>query len=140
MLSINLSELVLTIISFFLLLFLLNKFLYTPVLKFMRERQARIDAGLEKERAANAEAAENEKRIEDAKTQRREEAKAILAKQRTDDGRAHEECAKQLLKDSTKERQEARVRVEAMAKDAKAKLDTEKDELANALAERLISK
>ncbi len=140
MLSINLSELVLTIISFFLLLFLLNKFLYTPVLKFMRERQARIDAGLEKERAANAEAAENEKRIEDAKTQRREEAKAILAKQRTDDGRAHEECAKQLLKDSAKERQEARVRVEAMAKDAKAKLDTEKDELANALAERLISK
>lgn len=140
MLSINLSELVLTIISFFLLLFLLNKFLYTPVLKFMRERQARIDAGLEKERAANAEAAENEKCIEDAKTQRREEAKAILAKQRTDDGRAHEECAKQLLKDSAKERQEARVRVEAMAKDAKAKLDTEKDELANALAERLISK
>ena len=140
MLSINLSELVLTIISFFLLLFLLNKFLYTPVLKFKRERQARIDAGLEKERAANAEAAENEKRIEDAKTQRREEAKAILAKQRTDDGRAHEECAKQLLKDSAKERQEARVRVEAMAKDAKAKLDTEKDELANALAERLISK
>lgn len=140
MLSINLSELVLTIISFFLLLFLLNKFLYTPVLKFMRERQARIDAGLEKERAANAEAAENEKRIEDAKTQRREEAKAILAKQRTDDGRAHEECAKQLLKDSAKERQEARVHVEAMAKDAKAKLDTEKDELANALAERLISK
>lgn len=140
MLSINLSELVLTIISFFLLLFLLNKFLYTPVLKFMRERQARIDAGLEKERAANAEAAENEKRIEDAKTQRREEAKTILAKQRTDDGRAHEECAKQLLKDSAKERQEARVRVEAMAKDAKAKLDTEKDELANALAERLISK
>lgn len=140
MLSINLSELVLTIISFFLLLFLLNKFLYTPVLKFMRERQARIDAGLEKERAANAEAAENEKRVEDAKTQRREEAKAILAKQRTDDGRAHEECAKQLLKDSAKERQEARVRVEAMAKDAKAKLDTEKDELANALAERLISK
>lgn len=140
MLSINLSELVLTIISFFLLLFLLNKFLYTPVLKFMRKRQARIDAGLEKERAANAEAAENEKRIEDAKTQRREEAKAILAKQRTDDGRAHEECAKQLLKDSAKERQEARVRVEAMAKDAKAKLDTEKDELANALAERLISK
>ena len=140
MLSINLSELVLTIISFFLLLFLLNKFLYTPVLKFMRERQARIDAGLEKERTANAEAAENEKRIEDAKTQRREEARTILAKQRTDDGRAHEECAKQLLKDSAKERQEARVRVEAMAKDAKAKLDTEKDELANALAERLISK
>ena len=61
MLSINISELVLTIISFFLLLFLLNKFLYQPVLKFMKERQARIDAGLEKERGALAEIAESEK-------------------------------------------------------------------------------
>ena len=58
MLSINISELVLTIISFFLLLFLLNKFLYQPVLKFMKERQARIDAGLEKERGALEEIAD----------------------------------------------------------------------------------
>ena len=47
MLSINISELVLTIISFFLLLFLLNKFLYQPVLKFMKERKPFIHATLE---------------------------------------------------------------------------------------------
>lgn len=63
MLSINFSELVLTIISFFLLLFLLNKFLYTPVLKFMRERQARVDASLEKERLAQEEASALEAQI-----------------------------------------------------------------------------
>ena len=100
MLSINISELVLTIISFFILLFLLNKFLFTPVSKFMAERQARLDASLEKEREASGEVAENEQRIE--------------------------------------ERQNAKARVDAMAKDARAQLDSEKDELTKTLAERLM--
>lgn len=140
MLSINISELVLTIISFFLLLFLLNKFLYQPVLKFMKERQARIDAGLEKERGALAEIAESEKRIDEAKAAKREEAKAILAGQRTEDGKAHDEYARQLMADNAKERREARARVDAMAQDAKAKLDSEKEQLAQTLAERLTGK
>lgn len=45
-LAISIPEFIWTIINFFLLLFLLNQFLYKPVLKFMDERQARIDAGL----------------------------------------------------------------------------------------------
>lgn len=140
MLSINISELVLTIISFFLLLFLLNKFLYQPVLKFMKERQVRIDAGLEKERGALAEIAESEKRIDEAKAAKREEAKAILAGQRAEDGKAHDEYARQLMADNAKERREARARVDAMAQDAKAKLDSEKEQLAQTLAERLTGK
>ena len=39
MLSINISELVLTVISFFLLLFLLKHFLYDPLIRFMDERK-----------------------------------------------------------------------------------------------------
>ena len=35
MISINLSELIWTIINFFLLMFLLKRFLYTPILRFM---------------------------------------------------------------------------------------------------------
>ena len=62
MLSINISELVLTIVSFFVLLFILDKFLYKPVTKFMAERQARIDAALETERAAKDDAAANQAR------------------------------------------------------------------------------
>ena len=46
MISINISELIWTVINFFLLLFLLNRFLYKPVISFMEERQARIDAKL----------------------------------------------------------------------------------------------
>ena len=52
MISINISELIWTVINFFLLMFLLNRFLYKPVISFMEKRQARIDAGLQEEQDA----------------------------------------------------------------------------------------
>lgn len=140
MLSINISELVLTIISFFLLLFLLNKFLYKPVLKFMQERQARVDAALEKQRAAEAEVAELQARIEGDKDARRDEAKAILAAQRETDGKAKDELTRALAGESADARRDARAQVEAEAKAAAAALAGEKTALAQALAERLIGK
>ena len=45
-LQISVPEFILTIISFFLFMFLLNKILLKPVLSFMDARKARIDAGL----------------------------------------------------------------------------------------------
>ena len=139
MLSINISELVLTIVSFFVLLFILDKFLYKPVTKFMAERQARIDAALETERAAKDDAAANQARVEADKAASRDEAKAILARQRAEDGKKREEYARRLTAENADERKGAKARVDAMAKDARAQLDSDKDELAKALAERLMS-
>ena len=51
MISINISELIWTVINFFLLLFLLNRFLYKPVISFMEQRQARIDATRKKSKS-----------------------------------------------------------------------------------------
>ena len=48
MLSINISELIWTIINFFLLFFLLKRFLYDPIIRFTDARRARIDALNEK--------------------------------------------------------------------------------------------
>lgn len=140
MLSINFSELVLTIISFFLLLFLLNKFLYTPVLKFMRERQARVDASLEKERLAQEETSALEAQINADLAAKRDEAKADLAKQRAQDGKESDEYAKRLREESAQERRDAKARVEKEAEDVSAALDTQKTELARALADRLLGK
>ena len=50
--SIDPSTLVLMIINFIVLMLLLNKFLFKPVLGFMQQRQQRIDAGLEAGRKA----------------------------------------------------------------------------------------
>ena len=73
MISINISELIWTVINFFLLLFLLNRFLYKPVISFMEQRQARIDAKLREEEEAKARIEENDARILDEKARSREE-------------------------------------------------------------------
>ena len=78
MLTINVSELVLTVINFFLLLFLLKRFLYTPLIAFMDARNARIEAGLEQERAANAALQEKEALREAKRKQSQEEARKII--------------------------------------------------------------
>lgn len=140
MLSINISELVLTIISFFLLLFLLNKFLYTPVLRFMRERQARIDASTEAARLAQSEAAELSARIDGEKSAKRDEAKALVAAQRAEESKAESDFAKALQAQSAKDRRDAKARIDAEAKDISAQLDAEKDALARTLADRLIGR
>ena len=59
MLSINISELIWTIINFFLLFFVLKRFLFGPLLSFMDARQAKIDAGTEAQREAQARLDEN---------------------------------------------------------------------------------
>lgn len=140
MLSINISELVLTIISFFLLLFLLNKFLYTPVLKFMRERQARIDASNEAARLAQSEADELSSRIDGDKAARRDEAKALIAAKRAEESKAEGDLAKALHAQSAKDRRDAKARIDAEAEDISAQFDAEKDALARTLAERLIGR
>lgn len=78
MLTINLSELVLTVINFFVLLLLLKRFLYTPLIAFMDARNARIEAGLEQEAVACAAIAEEEARNEIRRKECREEARQIL--------------------------------------------------------------
>ena len=58
-LQISVPEFILTIISFFLFMFLLNKILLKPVLSFMDARKARIDAGLAEGKNAEAALEEN---------------------------------------------------------------------------------
>ena len=79
MLSINISELIWTIINFFLLYFLLKRFLYDPISRFMDARRERLDEALEKEREAQARVAENDEQIEQEKELRRAEAKKLIA-------------------------------------------------------------
>lgn len=87
MLSINASELVWTIINFFLLFFLLKRFLFNPISDFMEQRQARIDAGLEAERQAKTALEENARELSEQKAEARREAAAFLNESETEDAR-----------------------------------------------------
>ncbi len=78
MLSINISELIWTIINFFLLFFLLRRFLYKPICEHMDARQARVEAGLEQERAARAALEAEDRRLEEEKDLARDQARSLL--------------------------------------------------------------
>lgn len=85
MLSINISELVLTVISFFLLLFLLKHFLYDPLIRFMDERNARIEEGLDAEKQALAAVQANEMLLEARRKESMDQAKSIVEQARNAD-------------------------------------------------------
>ena len=136
MISINISELIWTVINFFLLLFLLNRFLYKPVISFMEQRQARIDAKLREEEEAKARIEENDARILDEKARSREEAKKLLALNA-------EEIEKHMLQEAKKASVQNRKDSEAALSQRQEKtaqqLHEAAPELAAMLAEKLLS-
>ena len=91
MLSINISELIWTIINFFLLYFLLKRFLFDPVGKLLDERQAKIDAGVNEEKEAHSAVQANRDRIAAEKAESRLEANRILAAAEAEDEQLHAE-------------------------------------------------
>ena len=96
--SINLSELIWTVICFFVLLFVLKALLFNPLIKFMDERKARIDQGLAEGRQAQQARAENDAMLSDALRQHTAEASRILAEAKDADERERAEalvCAHQ---------------------------------------------
>ena len=123
MLSINVSELIWTIVNFFLLYFLLKRFLYTPVVRFLDARQARLDEAEKKEAEARAAADEIDRQIEEQKALRREEAAEILAEAKEAAARALEDANASLRAEQERER---------------ATLASDTPELAAMLAERLL--
>ncbi len=139
MISINISELIWTVINFFLLLFLLNRFLYKPVIQFMTERQARIDAGLRKEQDVKASIAENEERILADKARSREEAKQLLAEAKEEIERHQAEVlceAKQTVLQNTRD---AETVLDEKREETAKELLSATPELAALLAKRLLS-
>ena len=78
-LSINVSEVIWTIVCFFALLFVLKKFLFDPLIRFMEQRQAAIDQGLERGRDAQRKKDENDAALREKWRERSVEVKQLLA-------------------------------------------------------------
>lgn len=138
MLSINISELIWTIINFFLLYFLLKRFLYDPITRFMDARRERLDDALEKEREAQARVAENDEQIEQEKELRRAEAKKLIAEAAEADKSRNAEAAKAERASDRAAMAETEERLAAESEREKAELDARTKELAAALAQQLL--
>ena len=138
MISINLSELIWTVINFFLLLFLLNRFLYKPVTTFMADRQARIDAKLSEEEQAKEQVAENDRRLQDEKAKSREEAKNLLAQNAEEIEKRNAEILQEAKKASTQNRKASEAALAAKQEKTAEQLHAAAPELAALVSERLL--
>ena len=138
MLSINVSELIWTIVNFFLLYLLLKHFLYTPVVRFLDARQARLDEAEKKEADARAVTEELEKKIEDDKALRREEAAALLSASQREDAERSRGALAEAKAEAARAMESGSERLHSEQEKERAALLCETDELAEALAGQLL--
>lgn len=139
MISINISETVWTVINFFLLYFLLKRFLYNPLIKFMDDRQARIDEKLRIEQDAKTQIEENNERLLAEKTKSREEAKQILSETEQKLDEMHAAVLAEAKQTAEQNRKDAMTALEVHREQTAEKLQASKEELAAMLADRLLS-
>ena len=139
MLSINPSELIWTILGFFALLFLLNQFLYKPIVRFMDERRARIDAGLNEETAARAAIEEDERGLEREREERLQEARNELRAEKVRSEERRAEALREAKQSADEAAEQGKSEAAALREQTDRELQLRRDELAGRLAERLLN-
>lgn len=137
--SINVSEVIWTIVCFFALLFVLKKFLFDPLLRFMEQRQAAIDQGLERVRDAQRKKDENDVALREKWRERSVEVKQLLAEGKTADDRERAWVLESTQKETNKALQEANQRIEQERRQVCADAQEQLPQLVSILAQQLLS-
>lgn len=136
--SINVSEVIWTVICFFALLFVLKKFLFDPLIKFMDERDARIEAGLAEGRKAKQQETENTAALQESWKQRSDEAKQILAEGSSAAEKERAKAVAEAQSAAAQSEKEARVQIEAEREAVLAEVTDKMPDLVDELAQQLL--
>lgn len=98
--EIHASELIFAIVNFLVLLFLLRKFLYKPMLKMMDDRKKSIDEALDSAAAARQEVAETQTVIQTEIAQARAKADELISTAQVGSERLKEEILAKAREDA----------------------------------------
>ena len=134
------KSLIIQVINFVLLLFLLRKFLYTPLVAKMEERTAAIKKSLEEAQAARAQAAKQQEENAERLRTAHAEAEAIRARALKDAADEQHKLIDAARAESQRLVESARAQLEAETRRARAELRKEVSDLAVAVAEKLVRK
>lgn len=137
MLSINISELLLTVLNFFILMFVLDRLLYRPVIRFRQQRQGRMEESYRqesfaKERQGQAQAEAEQQRLESLK-----QAQAIAAQAQAQAGEERLAAEEQMEQEIQAAMTQAAEETEALRAAGQTNLEQRRHELARTLADRL---
>ncbi|MDO4581987.1 MAG: F0F1 ATP synthase subunit B [Bacillota bacterium] len=138
-LGLNLAEFIFAIVNFLLLLWLLKKFLYKPILKMLDDRKAGIDEALDQAAAAREEVAATAEnlRLEIAKA--RAEAESIIGDARQRGEAARDEIVRAAREEAQALSSNALQQIEREKEKALADLKGQIADMAIMAAEKLLS-
>ena len=132
MLSINISELLLTVLSFFVLMFLLNKLLFKPVISFREQRQNRMDESFRQESLAKEKQAQAREEAQQQRLAGLKQAQDIAEQTQAQAGAQWQAAEKQIEQEA-----QAAEDTEALRAASSRSLEQRRHELARTLADRL---
>ena len=136
--SINISELIWTVICFFVLLVVLKKLLFTPLVSFMAARDARIQDGLSAGRTAQQQLDAAARARSEAQRKQAAAADALLAEAKSAAERARAQALQSAHQEAAQATRAMRARVRDEETAAAAAVDAKLPELVTALTGGLL--
>ena len=136
--SINVSELIWTILCFFVLLFVLKKLLLDPILKVMDARNANVAEGLEAGRQAQLAREENDEALQQAKKDAAQQASALVQEAKNADEKARQDAVAEAKQSAAQSMKDRREQLKAEEQAVSAELEQELPALVETLAAALL--
>lgn len=136
--SINISELIWTVICFFVLLVVLKKLLFDPLVSFMAARDARIQDGLNAGRTAQQQLDAAARARSEAQRKQSAAADALLAEAKSAAERARAQALQSAHQEAAQATRAMRARVRDEETAAAAAVDAKLPELVTALTGGLL--
>ena len=136
--SINVSELIWTILCFFVLLFVLKKLLIDPLLKVMDARNANVAEGLEAGRQAQLAREENDEALQQAKKDAAQQANVLVQEAKSADEKARQAAVAEAKQSAAQSMKDTREQLKAEEQAVSAELEQELPALVETLASALL--
>lgn len=136
--SINVSELIWTILCFFVLLFVLKKLLIDPLLKVMDARNANVAEGLEAGRQAQLAREENDEALQQAKKDAAQQANVLVQEAKSADEKARQAAVAEAKQSAAQSMKDTREQLHAEEQAVSAELEQELPALVETLAAALL--
>ncbi len=136
--TIYVSEIIWTVVCFLVLLVVLKKLLFDPILTFMDAREEKLAHARKAGENANAARTDADAALAEARRKDRADANALLAEARAKDEQARAEAVSAVKQETAQTMKQARAELRESELREREQLEAKAPELAGALADALL--
>ena len=136
--SIRVTELIWAAICFLVLLVILKKLLFDPIIRVMDERKANIDEGMEQGRQAKQARDDNEAAILQARRETAQQAGQLIQNAKAEDEKARQEAVTAARQEAAQSMKDVRAQLRDEEAAVSAQMEAEMPELVELLTDALL--